>query len=50
MIASILREIKWYHVLGLVCGLVVILVLVLWLTRRENQPRLLPSSGNGDFI
>ena len=50
MIDYILREIRWYHVLGLIFGLVVIMVLVLWLTRRNSQPRRLPRSDNGDII
>ncbi|MEW5995129.1 MAG: hypothetical protein AB1744_12145 [Candidatus Zixiibacteriota bacterium] len=35
MVDYILRELRWYHIVGLVLGLVIILVLVLWLTRRE---------------
>ncbi len=50
MIAAILREIKWYHILGLVFGLTIIMVLVLWLTNRSPQPRQLPSNDNGDVI
>jgi hypothetical protein len=50
MIDYILREIRWYHVLGLILGLVVIMVLVLWITRRNSQPRRLPGSDNGDII
>ncbi len=50
MIDYILREIRWYHILGLILGLVVILALVLWLARGSCQTRRLPSSDHGDII
>ena len=50
VVADILREIKWYHILGLVLGLAMILVLVLFCPGKENQPRVLPGSDNGDII
>jgi len=48
MLDYILREIRWYHILGFVLGLVIIMVLVLWLTHREIPFRRLPRNDNGE--
>ncbi len=46
MLDYILRELRWYHILGLILGLVIILILVLWLTRQELPFRRLPRVEN----
>ena len=50
MLNHTLREIRWYHIVGLVLGLVIIMVLVLWLTRKEIPFRRLPRNDNADLV
>ncbi len=50
MIASVLREIKWYHVVGSVLSLGLILAFVFCRTCQECSPKILPGNDNGDII